>query len=113
MNITFANKKLLKCANDDRYALKELGKLRSDFFKKRLSALLIAENLEELRHTPGRWHELSGNRKGQWAGDLDQPYRLIFEPQIKPIPTDDTGKFIWIKIKAIEVIEITNYHKEG
>lgn len=113
MDITFANKKLLKCANDDRFALKEFGKMRFDLFKKRLTALYVAENLEELRHVPGRWHELSGNRKGQWACDLDQPYRLIFEPQKRPIPTDNAGKFIWIEIKAVEIIEITNYHKEG
>jgi hypothetical protein len=49
MIITFANKKLKKCANNDRVALKEMGKKRFEFFKKRMTALLIAENLEELR----------------------------------------------------------------
>jgi len=38
---------------------------------------------------------------------------LIFEPLEKPIPTDEHGKFIWIEIKAVEMKEITNYHKEG
>ncbi|MDD2633769.1 MAG: type II toxin-antitoxin system RelE/ParE family toxin [Bacteroidales bacterium] len=113
MNITFADKKLKKCANDDRFALKKLNKQRFEIFKKRLTTLSVAENLEELRHMPGNWHELTGNRKGQWACDLNQPYRLIFEPQERPIPTDKTGKFIWVEIKAVKIIEITNYHKEG
>lgn len=113
MIITFANRKLKKCANNDRFALKAMGKKRFEFFKKRMTTLLIAENLEELRHQPGHWHELTGNRKGQWACTLDQPYRLIFEAAEKPVPTDADNKFIWIEIKAVEIIEITNYHKEG
>ena len=65
MDITFADKKLKKCANDDRFALKEMGKKRFDIFKKRMTALFIAENLEELRHQPGHCHALAGERKGQ------------------------------------------------
>ncbi|MDY9918506.1 proteic killer suppression protein [Porphyromonadaceae bacterium NLAE-zl-C104] len=113
MNITFADKKIKKCANDDRFALKEFGKKRFEILKKRMTALFVVENLEELRDMPGHWHELTGNRKGQWACSLDQPYRLIFEPLEKPIPTDEDGKYIWIEIKAVEIIEITDYHKEG
>lgn len=113
MIITFADKKIKKWANNDRYALKEMGKKRFDLFKRRMNVLFLADNLEELRHQPGHWHELTGKRKGQWACSLDQPYRLIFEPVEKPIPTDEDGKFIWIEIKAVEVLEITNYHKEG
>jgi len=78
-----------------------------------MTALFAANNLEELRNQPGSWHELTGNRKGQWACNLDQPYRLIFEPQERPIPSNVFGTYIWIEIKAVEIIEITNYHKEG
>ena len=38
----------------------------------------------------GHYHELTGDRKGEWACDLDQPYRLIFEPHEKPIPVSYT-----------------------
>jgi toxin HigB-1 len=113
MDITFADRKIKKCANDDRLALKVFGKKRFEIFKKRMTALYMADNLDELRNLPGNWHELKNERKGQWACDLDQPYRLIFEPQEKPIQTDNSGKYIWIEIKAVEIIEITNYHKEG
>jgi toxin HigB-1 len=111
MDVIFAGRKIKKCANDDRLALKEFGKIRFEIFKKRMTALYIADNLEELRNLPGNWHELKNERKGQWACDLDNPYRLIFKPQEKPIPTDNSGKFIWFEIKAVEIIEITNYHK--
>jgi len=29
---------------------------------------------------------------------------------INPIPTDENGKYLWIEIKGVEIIEITNYH---
>lgn len=110
MQITFADKKLEKLANDDRKRQKELGKIRSEKVKLRLGQLLDCKTLEDARNLPGRYHELTGDRKGQWACDLDHPYRLIFEPHEKPIPTDADGKFIWIEIKGIEVIEIADYH---
>jgi len=112
MNITFSNKKLEKLANDYRLCQKEMGQVRAKLFHKRMQNLLFATTLEDVRNMPGHYHELTENRKGQWACDLDQPYRLIFEPLENPIPTDDHGKYIWIEIKGVEIIEITNYHKE-
>jgi proteic killer suppression protein len=55
---------------------------------------------------------LINTRKGQWSVDLDQPYRLIFEPQEIPIPIDKNGLYIWNDIKSNNIIEIINYHKE-
>jgi proteic killer suppression protein len=92
--------------------LKEFGQIRATILRRRLVQLEDATSFEDLRYLPGKWHELTGDRKGQWACDLDQPYRLLFEPGEKPIPTDENGKYIWIEIKSAEVIEITNYHKE-
>ena len=110
MNITFNDRKLEKIANDDRKRLAALGKKRADKLKQRLDDLSDASTLEDVRFLPGNYHELTGNRKGQWACDLDQPYRLIIEPHEKPIPTDPHGKFIWVEIKGVEVIEIVDYH---
>ena len=112
MNITFTTKKLAKAANDDRKIVKEFGKVRAQKLRQRLAELSYASNLEEVRHLPGNFHELKDNRKGQWACDLDQPYRLIFTPHEDPIPTNEDGQYIWVEIKGVEVIEITNYHKE-
>ena len=110
MNITFDSKKLQKQANDDRLRLKELGQKRADLLKKRLNDLRNADTLEDVRYLPGRYHELTGNRKGQWACDLDHPYRLIFEPHENPIPTNASGQYLWIEIKGVEIIEIKDYH---
>lgn len=97
-------------ANDDRLAIKKLGAIRAALFKTRLDDLAAAASLEDVRFLPGHFHELKEDRKGQWACDLDQPYRLIFQPHEDPIPEDENGKYIWIEIKGVEVLEITNYH---
>lgn len=112
MKITFADKKLEKLANDDRKMLAALGKLRATILRRRLTQLEDATTLEEVRHLAGNYHELKNDRKGQWACDLDQPYRLVFTPHENPIPTNTDGQYIWIEITGVEVIEIINYHKE-
>lgn len=110
MKITFADKKLEKLANDYKKCQKEMGQNRATLYNKRLNDLRSAVTLEDTRYLPGKYHELTGNRKGQWACDLDQPYRLVFEPHEKPIPVNENGNYIWLEIKGVEVIEITNYH---
>ncbi len=112
MKITFTDKKLAKIVINDRLSVKEFGKLRADKIKTRLAQLRFANTLEDVRHLSGKYHELTGNRKGQWACDLDQPYRLVFTPHEIPIPINDDGQYIWLEILGIEVIEIINYHKE-
>lgn len=112
MEITFTDKKLEKLANDDRKMLKELGKIRATVLRRRLTQMEDATTLEDVRNLPGNYHELTGNRKGQWACDLDQPYRLIFTPHENPIPSNEHGQYIWLEITGVEVIEIINYHKE-
>jgi len=110
MDIRFGNKKLKKYAHDDVLAQRKLGQRRAELFKRRLDDLYSARSLEDLRYAPGHYHELVEDRKGQWACDLDQPYRLIFKPQECSIPTDNNGQYIWHEIKGIEIVEIIDYH---
>lgn len=110
MEIFFKSRNLEKVASNPRKCQKEFGERRAELFLRRLQQLYRAINLEDVRNLPGNYHELSGDRKGQWACDLDQPYRLVFEPHERPIPTDEDGKYIWIEIKEVEITEIVNYH---
>jgi len=110
VDITFKDKTLRKIANHERKMQKELGERRAKLFRRRLSQLSAAKTLEDVRSLPGNYHELTENRKGQWACDLDQPYRLVFTPQERPIPTNNDGQYCWLEISGIEIIEIINYH---
>jgi len=110
MKLFFKDNKFKKICDKPEKLFKVMGKIRAEKLLQRLDDLATAKTLEDTRNLPGHYHELSGDRKGQWACDLDQPYRLIFEPAEKPIPTDENGKYIWSAITIIEIDEITNYH---
>ncbi|GEP97404.1 type II toxin-antitoxin system RelE/ParE family toxin [Chitinophaga cymbidii] len=112
MNITFADRKLGKLITNDRRLDQALGKIRADKLRLRLAQLQAAETLEDVRYLAGGYHQLKNDRKGQWACDLDQPYRLVFKPHEDPIPMNDNGQCTWIEITGVEVLEIVNYHKE-
>ncbi|MBO7562375.1 MAG: killer suppression protein HigA [Bacteroidales bacterium] len=112
MDVTYKNNKLRKYAEDERFSVRQLGPIRSKLYLQHIGNLLAAETLEDTRYLPGNYHELTHNRKGQWACDLDQPYRLIFEPHEDPIPTNPDGQYIWIEIKGVEILEIENYHSK-
>lgn len=112
MIITFSDKKFQKIVHDNKKLNQKMGSLRADKIRLRLNQLNDAVTLEDVRNLAGKYHELKSNRKGQWACDLDQPYRLIFKPHEDPIPTDDKGWYIWSEIRGVEIIEITNYHEE-
>jgi proteic killer suppression protein len=94
-------------------AVQKMGAKRAKLYQKRLDDIAAAESFVDLEYLPGRFHQLTENRKDQWSCDLDHPYRLIFEPAEVPIPKDEHGKQILIEIKSLEIIEVTNYHKEG
>lgn len=58
----------------------------------------VADSVELLvRYHIGRCHLLSQNRKGEYAMDLVQPYRLIFE-----VNGDE--------IQIANILEIVDYH---
>ena len=80
--------------------------------RRRLDELDAAESLEVMRKFPqARCHELKGDRKGQLSVDLDQPYRLIFEPANEPIPRKPDGGLDWTKVNAIRILEVgVDYH---
>jgi proteic killer suppression protein len=62
-----------------------------------------------MRNLPGRCHELKGDREGQLAIDLNQPYRIIFEPVGEELYKDDGG-LDWNLVKSIRILSIEDYH---
>lgn len=110
MDITFANRKLEKYGNDFSLAQKKLGNERASKYHQRLGDMRDAESFADLEFLPGNFHSLTANRNCQWSCSLDHPYRLIFEPAIKPIPHNDHGNPILTEIKIVEIIEIVDYH---
>lgn len=111
MDILFANKKLEKECNNRILLDKKHGTQQAKLIAQRLVELRAADTLADMLSFPrARCHELTQNRAGQLAVDLDQPYRLIFEPAYNPVPKKADGGLDWANVTAIRVIEVTDYH---
>jgi len=104
LKICFADRGLELCAIDESFALKVLGKVRAKLYARRIKSMLYAENFEDLKNVPGNFHELLGNRKGQWACNLDQPYRLISKG------AEPNETVVWANVNKATILEIVDYH---
>lgn len=90
---------------------KELGADNAKKLKQRMMELQAANSLEEISHLPPtKLHELTGDRAGQFSVDLNQPFRLIFEPNHDPVPELGDGGIDLAKVISIKIIEIVDYH---
>lgn len=110
MEVTFASKKLETEITDPRSRQKVHGADRAKRIKRRLEAVVAADNLEDLRNAPGRLHELTGDRAGELSFDLDHPYRLLVRPTADPPPTKADGGLDWSSVVAVTVIAIVDTH---
>jgi len=111
VDILFQNRKLEKACGDPSLLIRKYGEVCAKLFVYRLRQFRLAENLEEMRRTSqGRCHELKGNRAGTLAVDLEQPYRLLFEPGNDPIPRKPDGGLDWPAVTTIRILGVENYH---
>lgn len=111
MDIIFRTAKLGKELTEEKQLEKKHGTRRAALLRRRLASIAATNNLEDLRALPqARPHELAGNRDGQLAVDLDQPYRLIFEPANDPVPRKSDGGLDWTQVTAVRILEVVDYH---
>jgi len=110
MEISYANSKIRKICTDDKAAQKVLGKAGTEVLRERLQQMFDAETLEKLRFSPGAWHELIGDRKGQLACSLLKRVRLVFVPANDPLPVKPDGGLDWSEVTAVINLEIVDYH---
>lgn len=98
MDITYRNKKIEKICTDAKTAERTYGKEMSEKIHQRIDEITAADTVEMMiQFRIGRCHSLTQNRKGQYAVDLVQPYRLVFEKN---------GN----EIQIANVLEIVDYH---
>lgn len=78
MEIAFKDKKLEEMVKDPKSLSRVLGPRRAKILLHRLDDLKKTSDKVALAFLPGHYHALIGDRQGEWACSLDQPYRLIF-----------------------------------
>ena len=87
------------------------GDQNAKHIRLRVQELRAAETLADVSTMPPtRCHGLSENRKGQFAVDCKDPFRLVFEPAHKPVPRLEDGGIDLSAVTAVRVLEVVNYH---
>ena len=77
----------------------------------RLAVLRNAPTLADVPVSPPeRRHQLEGRRKGQFAIDLNQAVRLVFEPNHQPVPRTLDGGVDLRHVTAVSILDVTDYH---
>lgn len=110
MEVTFSSERLKRQCETAAERKKCFGEPAAKNLKARLDDLDAAHCMEDMRHLPGRWEELTGDRTGQFSCRLDKALRLILRPKRQPPPTKPDGGMDWQAIDQITVIEVVNYH---
>lgn len=60
---------------------------------------------------PERCHQLAGDRDEQFAVDLVQPFRMVFEVVHDAMPRDKSGGIDKERVTARRILEVTDYHR--
>ena len=109
MEIVFRTKRLARIFNTREALVKAYGERQARKIMKRISVLRAAADLSEVPTIrPDRCHALAGDRAGQYAVDLEHPYRLIFRPYTdaaSSMPSASRGS-----VTSIEVLGVEDYH---
>lgn len=78
--------------------------------QRRLASLRAAPTLADMSNVPGKCHQLTADRKGQFAISVLGGERLIFEPDHDPLPLGSDGGIDRNSVTRIVIMEVTNYH---
>jgi toxin HigB-1 len=110
MKTEFISEKLKKTCEDKSARQRAYQKDAADKLAQRLDDLDAAAHMGVMRLLPGKWEELTGDRKGQFSCRLDKKLRLVVAPTKQPFPRKPDGGLDWEAIDAITVLEVGNYH---
>ena len=109
IDISWLDRKLRKSCSSDKDGKRSFGADQWKVLKNRIVSLEAAPTLADMQGVPGRCHELSADRAGQFSLDLRGSYRLIFEP-VEPVPLLDDGGIDRAHVTKIVITEVVDYH---
>lgn len=108
MEISFGSPKLKELCESEKAARREHGADCAKKIRTRMADLLAAPTPVDL--PAGRPHPLLRDRLGQFSVDLAGGKRLVFVPNLDPIPKTPGGTIDWGQVTAIRIIFIGDYH---
>jgi proteic killer suppression protein len=110
IDISWSDRKLQKSCSSDKDGKRTFGADQWKVLKRRLISFEVAPALADMQGVPGRFHELSADRAGQFSLDLRGSYRLIFAPDHEPVPLLDDGGIARAVVTKIVITEVVDYH---
>jgi proteic killer suppression protein len=113
VHIEFKTERLQKEFEDSRALQKKRGVVQANKIMTRMAQIEGALALDQLRNQPGHFHELTEDKAGWLACDLDQPNRLIYEVANVPVPQLDAGGLDWSKVTHVRSLGVLNYHERN
>ena len=103
MKIEYKSNRLKRACTDLSVAKKDYGLNMAKLIHQRVNEISSADSVEMLcQFSIGKCHQLEGNRTGQYAMNLVQPYRLVFER----ISIEEEGR----NIEIVRILSIEDYH---
>lgn len=104
MDVSFRSSKLRRECEDFRLSTRKWGPENAEAIVKRITDILAFQTLAMLIASKrGNCHPLTGDRKGKFALDLAQGWRLIFIPDYEE--WNDTSL-----VTKVKIIEVVDYH---
>jgi toxin HigB-1 len=110
MQILFASERDKKLFEFKTEPTRRFGSESAKKIKRALDDLDAAASMEDMRHLPGKWEELKGDRRGQFSARLAGGFRLIVKPIKQPAPVKPDGGVDWRAVDGVTVIEVVDYH---
>ena len=90
MEISFVDARLKHACETLSERMRKWGQPAAKNLKSRLDDLRAARCMKDMRNLPGRWEELTGERRGVFSCRLDKALRLILRPSRQPPPSRKT-----------------------
>jgi proteic killer suppression protein len=111
VTVSFRTSHLLKTFNSEKALVREYGPRNAKRIAIRMAVLFAAPNLAAVpKSKPDRCHPLKGTRDGQFAVDLEHPFRLVFSPDHDPVARSEDGSIDMSQVTAIKIQEVEDYH---
>lgn len=113
MELYFESNKMRKICSSQKLLQAEFGAPNAKKIMMRLNEMGSVDNLSQISTLPPpRRHTLFGNRAGQFAVVVKEPFRIIFIPYNDIIPMLENGGVDVNKVTKIKIIWIGDYHGE-
>ena len=111
MDVSYRTAKLQKIFDSGTQLIRKYGPRNGLKITSHLAYLRLISSLTSVPSTkPFRCHQLSGDRDEQFAIDLVQLFRLVFEVAHDPVPREKIGGIDKERVTAIRIMEVIDYH---